>query len=99
MTVLASPRDLLLLTGEILGRNRPAKPPARLPSPPIRRNGRTKIFGNAEALCQQQRISDGNVGGGESAGTQHVTSSDRGLHTAQPAEEPFGVIGRHLRIA
>ena len=96
---LETSRDLLLLTGEILGRDSPAKPFARLQSLPVGRNRRTELPGESDSLRQQQRISDGNIGSGKSAGTEHVAIGDGGFHTAQPTEEPLVVIRGHLRIA
>ena len=47
---LESPHDLLLLAREVLGRDSPAKPVARLQSLPIGRNRRTKLPGKP-ILC------------------------------------------------
>lgn len=86
---LGAPRDLLLLAGEILGRNRPAKPIARLQTLPIGGHCRTEFPGQSEAFRQQQRISDGDIGGGKAARAQYIAAGERGLDPAQPAQEPL----------
>ena len=82
-------RGILLFASHSLGLQRPAEPVALPQPPPVGSDRGAEIPAQADAIGQQQRIADGNVGHREPAGAQRLTPGHRRFDRPEPAEEPF----------
>src|SRR6267143_4419973 len=102
MTQSSSPyawRHILLDAGLAFRRNGALVAVTFLQPNTIGRDIGAEILGQANIARQPQRITVHDVGRGESAGAQGFGICGSCLDGAQPAEEPFGVVAGHLRVA
>src|SRR5947208_11878464 len=92
-------RYILLDAGLAFRRNGALVTLAFLQPGPICRDIGAKILGEPDIARQPQRIAVDDIGRGKPAGAQGFGIRGGCLDGAQPAEEPFGIIAGHLRVA
>src|SRR4051794_14931846 len=92
-------RHFLLLAGEIFRRHRAFVSVAYLQTLPVGPDIWAEIPCPPDILGEPQGIANGNVGGGEAIGAQHLRLAGRRFNRPQPPQEPLCVVGRDLRVA